>query len=351
MRKTYVVRVNRDNDIFDVKTDADTHSFKEMKDIYNKTKDTIKSGTVTLLSINDDNTENLIYSKNVQRKEKIDEVIDSLIDNLNWLLTYKENADEVMSAIDISRDAHLKKVELYGEDINCTNIESKESIFDELQEILSLRRKIKYSKLLVENITNRVDLSNLKNILTNCRDVVKEKPSVNVSTSSVNILEKETIKDVFDLEDINKIKLLKKKNDKIILLNNSITPIKKVNTNNENKENKDKDKKTIKSDECIEEVLHEGNSYKKIKGNKILFKKSIINNYKSITPELKRKYNYIVKIDGKVYGYLYKKEYNGMALVETHTNFTDSTLTKKLKEFSEVKIVDGKLYCLSEGIS
>ena len=51
-------------------------------------------------------------------------MIDSLIDNLNWLLTYKENADEVMSAIDISRDAHLKKVELYGEDINWTTVDN-----------------------------------------------------------------------------------------------------------------------------------------------------------------------------------------------------------------------------------
>ena len=346
MGKTYIVRVDRDNNVFDVKTDADAHSFKEMKDVYNKAKDTIKSGTVTLLSINNDNTENVIYSKNVQQKEKIDEVLDTLIDNLNWLLAYKENADDVMSAIDISRDAHLKKVELYGEDINCANADSKENIFDELQEILSLRRRIKYSKLLVENITNQIDLSKLKNLLINCRSVVKEKPSVNVSTSSINVLEKEEIKDIFNLEDIDKIKLIKKKNDKIILLNNSVTPIKKVDTNSKNKNNK-----VVKSDKCIEEVLYKGNSYKKLKDNKIMFKKDVIENYKSITTELKKKYNYIARIDGKVYGYLYKKEYEGMALVETLTHFTNSTLTKKRKKFSEVKIVDGKLYCLSEGIS
>ena len=343
MEKTYIVRVNKDDNVFDVKTDADTHSFKEMKDVYNKTKDTIKSGTVTLLSINNDNTESVIYSKNVQQKEKIDEVLDTLIDNLNWLLTYKENADEVMSAIDISRDAHLKKVELYGEDINCANADSKENIFDELQEILSLRRRIKYSKLLVENITNQIDLSKLKNLLINCRSVVKEKPSVNVSMSSVNILEKESIKDIFNLEDINKIKLLKKKNDKIILLNNSITPVKKVGVN---------DKNSSKNQSInLKKVLHKGNSYKKLKGNKIIWKKDIIDDYKTLTPELKRKYNYIVKIDDKIYGYLYKKEYEGRALVETHKSFTDSVLAKKREEFSKVKIVDGKLYCLSEGIS
>ena len=47
---------------------------------------------------------------------------------------------------------------------------------------------------------------------------------------------------------------------------------------------------------------------------------------------------------------MYKKEYEGMALVELHKNFTNETIIKKNKEFSEIKVVDGKLYCLEKGV-
>ena len=87
-----------------------------------------------------------------------------------------------------------------------------------------------------------------------------------------------------------------------------------------------------------------------IKGDKIALKKSIINNFEGITDKLKSQYNYITEIQGNVYGYMYKKEYEGMALVEVHKNFTNETIIKKNKEFSEIKVVDGKLYCLEKGV-
>ena len=148
----------------------------------------------------------------------------------------------------------------------------------------------------------------------------------------MNILEKEVIKDVFEIESINKIKQIKRDNDKVILLNNSITPIKKI-------------------DSVTEEVIYKGNSYKKLKDCKIMLKKEVLNNFKVLTPQLKRKYNYISKVGGKIYGCLYKAKYNNMALVEIIPNFSEATIVKKNKEYNRVEIVDGKLYCLSEGIS
>lgn len=369
MEKKYIVRVNEDGKVFEVKTNVDKHSFTEMKQVYNNTKESIKSGTITLLSITD-NLEKIVYSKTIEpKKDKIDQVIDSLIENLNWLITYKENASEVMSAIDMSRDAHLKKIELYSDNFNFSEVDTKNSIFDELQEILSLRRKIKYSKLLVDTITNKVNLEKIKTVLINSREFVQEKPSVNVSPSTVDILEKEVIRDVFEIEDMNKIKQLKKENDKIILLNNSITPIKKINiscdlknddstkedskyTSNETTSNaiisNDEFKEIEESLE--EEILYKGNSYKKLKDCKILLKKDLLDNFKSVTPQIKSKYNYITKIGEDVYGYVYKQKYKDMALVEVITNFSKATVKRKNKEYNQVEIVDGKLYCLSKGI-
>ena len=365
MCKKYVVRVNENNNIFDVKTDVNQCSFQDMKAIYNKTKEYVKSGIVSLILICN-NVESVVYSKQIHpQKDKVDEVIDSLVENLEWLLTYKENANEVMSAIDMSRDAHLKKIELYSDDFNFTETDTKNSIFDELQEILALRRKIKYSKLLVDTIANQINLKRVKDVIINSRNIIQEKPSVNVSPSKVDILEKEVIKDVFDIEGINKIKQLKRDNDKIILLNNSITPIKKVSQdstaitkpkeNPTSNESINQSNSTMESvpeiDTVQEEVLYKGNSYKKLKDCKIAFKRDILENFKSLTPQLKSKYNYISKIGDKIYGYIFKQEYKGMALVEKLSKFTDSTINKKNKEYNKVLVVNGELYCLSKGIS
>lgn len=239
MRKydLYMVKVVVDGVETVVKTNRDATSYSEMKDLYSKTKEKVTSGNVMFVGINSTGY-TTIHSKNIEKKEEIDEVVSSLIENINWILDFSEKSEELLRTMDMSKDMYLKNVELFNDyeiDDEEETRKTKEKIFDELKEILVLRRKTKYNAILANKISSRLNLEKiLKDIDCSVKSLSKN-TSVNISTSDIEKQNEYSIRDFFNLDNIQKISEIRKENDKVLVTSSKIVGYNKTR----GKKNKD----------------------------------------------------------------------------------------------------------------
>lgn len=226
----YMVKVVMDDKEAFVKTHRNTTSYSEMKELYDITKEKITDGNVLLIGINSTGYTTL-HSKYTTKEEEIDLVVSSLIKNIKWLIEYNNKSQELFGSMNMSRDMFLKNVELfdfYEKDNELENLKLKENIFDKLKEILVLRRKVKYSNILVNKISSRLNLNRILTVLEKSIEAASENSSVNISPSAIEKQSEHDIEDFFSLETINKLSEIRNQNDKILVTENKVIGYRKV---------------------------------------------------------------------------------------------------------------------------
>ena len=263
----YIVKVIIDDMEMVVKTDRDSTSYSEMKELYDKTKQKIsntRNGSVILVGVNEDGY-TTIYSKSIEKKEEIDIVISNLIENINWLLEYSNKADEMIVSMDMTKDMFLKKIELF-EDYTIDNEEEvlqlKANLFDELQDILTLRRRVKYNSILSKKIASKLNLKNILKAIDNSIKEMTKNTSVNVTPNTIVKHKELEVKDFFTLDTVNKISQLKKECDKVLITedklvgyNRNLAGCKKVESSRKKKVVKQEMKKTKEKSNYMEDIL------------------------------------------------------------------------------------------------
>lgn len=134
MRKydLFMVKVIVDGVETVVKTNRDTTSYSEMKELYSKTVGKVEYGKVILIGINSSGYTN-IYSKNTEKQEEeMDVIVSNLIENINAIVKYAENAHLLEGSMNMSKDMYLKNIELFNDfelDDEEENRRKKEEIF------------------------------------------------------------------------------------------------------------------------------------------------------------------------------------------------------------------------------
>lgn len=247
----YMVKMLINGDEIIVKSNADTTSYNEMKELYKYTKETVVCDNVILIGINSMGYTTL-ESKLQTSNHEIDVVVENLINNIKWLMEYEAKSQELFGSMNMSRDMFLKNVELFEEDNSISTIDSlkiKEDIFNSLKEILVLRRKVKYSNILVKKISSRLNLERVLTVLEKSKEAMASNSSVNISSSSIEKQSELEIGELFDLETINTLSELRNQNDKILITENKVFGYKKVDSQN------------LDSNEYQEEQSFKGNGY------------------------------------------------------------------------------------------
>lgn len=358
----YMVKVVVDGVETVVKTKRDTTSYSEMKELYSKTKDKVVHGNVMFIGINSTGY-TTIYSKNNEKKEEIDVVVSELIDNINWILEYSKKSNELKSSMDMSRDMYLKNIELFNDyevDDEEATRKLKENIFDELREILVLRRKVKYNALLAEKISSKL---NLKKILKDIDSSIKsmsENSSVNVSPSAIEKQKEYSIKEFFDLNTIEKISTVKKENDKVLITKGKIIGYNK--TNNKNVKSNHSEIPLIKErSEVLGDIIYKCNEFDfehpsvKCVDEK-LFKNIKDSHIKSFIKNQSKKFNLITKKDNNIYCYKFenpeeliyfdKDKFESSVVNSTLDVFGETIYKSDIFNFDNQKIVciDKKLF-------
>ena len=335
----YMVKVVVDGVETVVKTKRDTTSYSEMKELYSKTKDKVIHGNVMFIGINSTGY-TTIYSKNNEKKEEIDVVVSDLIENINWILEYSKKSNELKSSMDMSRDMYLKNIELFNDyevDDEEATRKLKENIFDELREILVLRRKVKYNALLAEKISSKL---NLKKILKDIDSSIKsmsENSSVNVSPSAIEKQKEYSIKEFFDLNTIEKISTMKKENDKVLVTKGKIIGYNK--TVNKNVKSNDSEIPLVKEDsDVLGDTIYKCNEFDfehpSIKCVEEKLFKNIKNSHiENFIKNQSKKFNLITKKDNNIY--CYKFENPEELIYFDKDKFENSVVNSTLDVFGE----------------
>lgn len=227
MRKydLFMVKVIVDGVETVVKTSRDVTSYSEMKELYSKTVSRVEYGDVMLVGVNSLGY-TTIYSKNIEKEEEeMDVIVSNLIENINSIVKYAENAHILEGSMNMSKDMYLKNIELFNDfelDDEEENRRKKEEIFDELRDLLKLRRKVKYNTLLAKKIVSKTGLSKLVNKIELSKKSLKYNSCLNVSKKDIVKQEEYDVKEFFDLETINKISQMREENDKILIMQDKI---------------------------------------------------------------------------------------------------------------------------------
>ena len=266
MRKydLFMVKVIVDGVETVVKTNRDTTSYSEMKELYSKTVGKVEYGKVILIGINSSGYTN-IYSKNTEKQEEeMDVIVSNLIENINAIVKYAENAHLLEGSMNMSKDMYLKNIELFNDfelDDEEENRRKKEEIFDELRDLLKLRRKVKYNTLLAKKIVSRTGLSKLVNKIELSKKSLKNNSCINISKKDIVKQNEYDVKQFFDLETINKISQMREENDKILIMQDKIVGYNKsVNLRNDKLQSNIDDVvnpiKSNNSDSIIGEIVY-----------------------------------------------------------------------------------------------
>ena len=199
MRKynSYMVKVITNGMELEVKTLKNKSDYSEMMNLYHETKASIKEGTIQFMGVNSDG-ETEIFSTQKEDKKEIDVLLDTIIDSLNTIKGYADNSSLLEKAINTTKDANLKRIELFSE-IEYDEEEmvlAKAKIFDEIQDVLKLRRTLKYQSIISNNICSKLNIDEIISALKSVRKEAVKKPSIDLKNS------KPIVKEVCDIDSI-----------------------------------------------------------------------------------------------------------------------------------------------------
>lgn len=346
MRKylRYSVRVLKDEDQIEleVSTNRDKSNYKEMVSLYNETKEKVKNGTIKFIGFKENNEEYELFSKKNKNLKKVDEVVNNLIDNINWLSIQHKNSSHLMQVADSTRDMKLKKIELFDDlELNEEQIiQSKIEIFDEIQEILKIRREVKYQNILINRIFNNINVSKLLKDIEDSRNETLKKPSIDLNNSKPIIAEEYDIDSLFTSDTVSLIANLTTKHEKVFATNSKVLAC---------------DKKKKELEELIEsKIIYEGKSYKKLKkaNNGIKLETKIFQNIKekeisSFIANHCQKFNIMERIGNDIHCHKYVQNYKGYAVIQKLPQYKLST-KERLSQIYKTEIVNNILYCLKE---
>lgn len=365
MRKynSYLVKVTTNGMELEVKTLKDKSNYSEMMSLYHETKTSIKEGTIQFMGINQSG-ETEIFSTQKEDKKEIDVLVDSVLDGLMKIKKYSENSSIFEGLINSTRDVNLKQVELFSnlEFNEDEAILEKAKIFDEIQDVLRLRRTLKYQNIISNNICSQLDVDKIIKTINSVRANALKKPSIDLENSKPLIKEVCEIDSIFNVENFPILNDFVDKYDKVFISENKIQgavkPTKQecVKKNDLVKEIEEENNQSELEMMGLEGVIYIGNSFEKIKGDKVIVDKFAFKNLtaksdESIIKQYKQEFNVITKDGENICCYKYVEGYAGYGIVKKERNFTAKTRLKLSKKYSRVEVVNNYLYCLKKAVT
>lgn len=365
MRKynSYMVKVITNGIELEVKTLKNKSDYSEMMNLYSETKSSIKEGNIQFVGVNSDG-ETEIFSTQKEDRKEIDVLVNNIIDALTKIKEYSKNSCTLDGLMNSTRDSDLKQIELFS------NIELDEDeevlekvrIFDEIQELLKLRRTIKYQNIISNKICSQLDVDGIIKTINSIRKTTLKKPSINLEKSKPIIKDVCEIDSIFNVENFSILNDFVKKYDKVYITENKIKGVVKskkqetVENNDLVLEIKEENNQSELERIGLDNVIYIGKSFDKIKGNKALVDKFEFMNLTAksddtIISEYNKAYNVITKNGEKICCYKYVEEYAGYGVIQKQQTVSLKTKLKLAKKYARVEVVDNMLYCLQNTIT